>query len=127
MSDSHDGYDYGVSGQEIKNAFVTSLIRVQFQLEELIFRFRGQHYKILDGLKGIILSLDEDSQKKLKKQLDKIYAYLEGKDTVHTDRDIDELYSEIAIYLHKTYLKEVRFARPKFGKGSMTKTKKGTP
>ena len=58
----------------------------------------------LNELKGLIDILDEQSQKTLKKQRERIVELLHGS---YQREQIEEVVQQVSIYLHKTYLQEM--------------------
>ncbi|UCC58532.1 MAG: hypothetical protein JSW14_01010 [Candidatus Bathyarchaeum sp.] len=104
---------------EPRNTYVNSLILVSRQIEYSIFFERVSAAKTLKQLKGLIFMLDSDSLKKLNWIVEEIKGYEKNANSLIKKRD-EELYAEIMKYLHQTYLKEVRFAKPKHKGGTLT-------
>jgi len=63
--------------------------------------------------------LDANSKEKLKDELSTINRYIHNVNLIRDRGQIEDLYSTIMNYLHSTYLRECRFAKPTHKKGTI--------
>lgn len=93
------------AAQEPRKVFLTLLITTVAGIKQELYNGRAAQRATLELMCGLIDILDEHSQKKLEHIYDTLVKYREGK--TYLKHDITNLFSEICIYLHKTYLQEV--------------------
>lgn len=98
--------------QESKKVFVNFLILNCNLIEQKIY-FGGSATSAIRPLKGLIDSLDAQSKKKLKQQYEDLQSF-EANVYLCSRERMEQIYSQVLSYLHSTYLKEMRFARPKY-------------
>ena len=104
---------------EPKNTYVNSLILVSRQIEYNIYFAEIPLTKSLTQLKGLIHMLDAKSKEKLKDVIETIDSYERNTRLIRNKNQIWGLYSRIMDYLHETYLKECRFAKPRHKSGKL--------
>ncbi len=98
--------------QEPRKVFINFLIYNMKQIEFQIF-FTRKLSPAVKSLRGLIGSLDAKSQKTLKRLYESLVRF---DATGNFQRsDVEHIYNEVCAYLHKTYLKEMWLARPKYG------------
>lgn len=102
---------------EPRKVFINFLIWNIKQIEDKIY-FQHRLSTAIIPLMGLIDSLDAKSKEGLKGQYAKLEGMSRGK--VGLDYgDVEAIYREALSYLHETYLKEVRFAMPKYPHGKL--------
>lgn len=97
---------------EPKNVFVNFLIWNLKNISTFLF-YNRQFSKAIGPLMETIASLDDKSQKKLKNQYKQLEAFWVGENKP-TSMELETIYREVVAYLHKTYLKQAFFAKPRF-------------
>ena len=107
MNLDNDGFDLT---QEPKKVFVNFILFNMKIIETQIY-FSGTVSAAVTSLRGLIGSLNQQSQKKLKPELEKLKEY--ASNGRFTRLDIETIYQDVSAYLHKTYLKEVGIAHPR--------------
>lgn len=100
-------------GQSPRNYFVNTLIQITRDIYYMIFVKRVSIIEIYPALKGVIGSLNEESQKDLAPLYKKIEQF-ENRQVRVTRHDIEKTYNELMQYLHTGYLKEVNWIKPRF-------------
>ena len=104
---------------EPRNTYINSLILVARQIEYNLYFTRGSVIHVLDQLKGLIHMLDAKSKEKLKDTIKTLDDYRRNANLVKGREQVEILYSQIMDYLHETYLRECRFAKPKHEGGKL--------
>ena len=95
---------------EPKNVFVNFLIWNLKNISTFLF-YNRQFAMAIGPLMETIASLDSESQKKLESQYKALENFWLGKKP-YEPMDLETIYREVVAYLHETYLREVRFAKP---------------
>ena len=109
--------DWGGSSSDFsgepRKVFVNFLI---FNLKHIEFQlfFGGSPKAAIKSLRGLICSLDGESQKKLDEQLKELIKFDDNK--LAFRNDIEKIYRNICAYLHKEYLTESYYATPRYPK-----------
>ena len=100
--------------QEPRKVFVNFLIYNIKEIEGQLF-FGGRTSLAIRGLRGLISSLDEKSQKALEKHYNKLMGYESNILMLESKTDLEKIYREVSAFLHNSYLKEagVRALNPK--------------
>lgn len=104
---------------EPRNTYINSLILVARQIEYNMYFSGGSIVSMLPQLKGLIHMLDANSKEKLKDELTTLNRYSRNVNLIKNREQVEDLYSKIMNYLHSTYLREVRFAKPKYKGGKL--------
>ena len=107
------------SGERHK-LFVNKLIVKLFEVDQIIYSNATDITKLI-ALESMIGVLDLDSQKKLSDTQKKINEYQNNTNLLTDRNEVKRIYKEISIFLHNGWLKELRFARPKYGKQKLVK------
>lgn len=98
--------------QEPRKVFLNLLLWNVKIIETHIYMQRNSS-AALRALMGLIDSLDQKSKKDLGERYDQLKEVSEGKSPLY-DGMLEEAFSEILSYLHEGYLKEMRFATPRY-------------
>lgn len=102
--------------QETKKVFANFLIFNMKQIEFQIF-FSRDVAAAIRSMRGLIGSLDEKGHKKLDSQLKRLEEFDAGRGCSRLE--IEQIYREICAYLHKAFLREQYFARPRYQSGKL--------
>ena len=94
---------------EPRKVFVNFLIFNLKQIEAQIF-FGGAATAAIKSLRGLIGSLDKKSQKALAEQYKQLIKFDNNGTCGRTE--IEDVYRQVCVYLHKEYLKEAYYAKP---------------
>lgn len=100
-------------GSDPAKVFVNLLIWSMKSIEVSLYCRQPDSISVSRQLRGLIECLDEQSKKALEKQHTLLVDYEEGRSPaaqMHKS-DFMPLYSEIASYLHRTYLQQVNYVR----------------
>jgi len=103
--------------QDPRKAFINFIIMNMVQIEQRIF-FSSRYLSAIEPLQGLISSLDPKSKKVLEQQYKDLEAF-EQNTNLCSAAKIKRIYWEVLNYLQDTYLKETRFARPKYEPGKL--------
>jgi len=97
--------------QEPRKVFVNFLILNINQVEQMLY-FSRSFISAVRPLRGLIGSLNTQSQEKLEPQLKQLQSF-EANINLCSRETLEQIYREVLRFLHATYLKEIQFARPK--------------
>ena len=95
---------------------------VSREIEYNLYFARVPVTNIVYQLVGLVHMLDEHSKEELKDILKTLERFDKNVKLISSRMEMFKLYSKIMDYLHRTYLRECRYAKPKYGK-----TKLGVP
>jgi len=104
---------------EPKINFLNSLINYNNKVESLLYLQNASEGQILYALQGLINMLDQKSYKDLEDIYKEIERYIENTYLIKDRKQLSDIHQKILHYLHETWLKDVRFAKPTHGKGSI--------
>jgi hypothetical protein len=98
--------------------FLMRLIQYNSDLATSMCNKNGQLSTVeaLVALRGLILQLDKKTKKDLNPIMEKINLWRQNTKLIKNRQQIEDLYSEVADYLHEGWFKELKFARPRIAK-----------
>jgi len=102
--------DYGSTP---RNYFVNQLTSVVFDVKSKIFDQRASVVDVFPAMKGIIATLNAESQNDLKEIVNDIDAWRANQKR-YSKKEIEDTFFKIVAYLHTGYLKEVNWVKPRF-------------